>query len=234
MNKLLILKAFEKARKKKQEKGIKKPSLTDLAEELSNFIDETEGFKLGERSFRDYYNDANKLIGKSNDISIKQLTVINGLCKYLEFDNYQKFAESIDKEKEKSRQDKIRILVKKNKAVIIAMSILIIGFIVYNSVTRQRWMIWEKDHYKEVKFDAEKYDLNQLKLYKEERINTFKKVSVICSKTKFFNEDGSVNVWYGKNKNKKLEYFTTLGLHPETGKTLKPITQYMIDKYICD
>ena len=31
-----------------------------------------------------------------------------------------------------------------------------------------------------------------------------------------------------------LQYFTALGLHPETGKTLKPITQYMIDKYICD
>jgi hypothetical protein len=50
----------------------------------------------------------------------------------------------------------------------------------------------------------------------------------------FFNEDGSVKLWYGKNKNKDLEYFTALGLHPETGKTLKPITQYMIDKYICN
>jgi hypothetical protein len=95
-------------------------------------------------------------------------------------------------------------------------------------------MIWQEDHYVEVEFDTEKHKLNQLKLYKEDRINLFKKLTPICDTTKFFNEDGSVNIWYGKNRNKKLEYFTALGLHPETGKTLKPITQYMIDKYICD
>ncbi|WP_431135335.1 hypothetical protein [Psychroserpens mesophilus] len=97
-----------------------------------------------------------------------------------------------------------------------------------------RWMIWQEDHYIEVGFDTEKYKLNQLKLYKEERIKNFKKTTPICDTTIFFNEDGSVNIWYGKNRGKELEYFTALGLHPETGKTLKPITQYMIDKYICD
>ena len=45
--------------------------------------------------------------------------------------------------------------------------------------------------------------------------------------------DGSERLWYGKNKNKELEYFTAFGKHPETGKTLKPITKYMIAKYIC-
>ena len=97
-----------------------------------------------------------------------------------------------------------------------------------------RWMVWQEDHYVEVEFDTEKHKVNQLKLYKEDRINLFKKIIPVCDSTKFFNEDGSVNIWYGKNRNKELEYFTALGLHPETGKTLKPITQYMIDKYICD
>ncbi|WP_435412704.1 hypothetical protein [Psychroserpens mesophilus] len=97
-----------------------------------------------------------------------------------------------------------------------------------------RWMVWQEDHYVEVEFDTEKHKVNQLKLYKEDRINLFKKITPVCDSTKFFNEDGSVNIWYGKNRNKELEYFTALGLHPETGKTLKPITQYMIDKYICD
>ena len=234
MNKILILKAFEKARIKMQAEGIKKPSQTDLSEELSNFIDENEGFKLGERSFRDYFNEAKKLAEKENDISIKQLKVINGLCKYLEFDDYQKFIESIDNNNEKSKSETIRGLVKKNKVVISILCLFVISFFIYNSITKQRWMIWQEDHYVEVKFDTEKYNLNQLKLYKEERISLFKKVSAICSKTKFFNKDGSVNIWYGKDKNKKLEYFTALGLHPETGKTLKPITQYMIDKHICN
>ena len=61
----------------------------------------------------------------------------------------------------------------------------------------------------------------------------FKKINPDCEYS-FFNNDGSVRVWYGKNVSKELEFFTDLGLHPETGKTLKPITQYMIDKYVCN
>jgi len=81
MNKILILKAFKKARIKKKNNGVKKPSQTDLSVELSDFIDKSEGFSLGERSYRDYYNDAKKLENEDEDISIKQLSVINGLCK---------------------------------------------------------------------------------------------------------------------------------------------------------
>lgn len=234
MNKILIIKAFEKARINKQAEGLKKPSQTDLSEELSNFIDENEGFKLGERSFRDYYNEANKLLEKESDISIKQLSVINGLCKYLEFDNYHTFSNSIAVDKKRSKLKTVKEILNSNKLVLIIISMLFIGVIIYNSATRQRWMVWQEDQYVEVEFDTEKYNLNQLKLYKEDRINLFTKVTPICDTTKFFNEDGSVNIWYGKNRNKNLEYFTALGLHPETGKTLKPITQYMIDKYICD
>lgn len=233
MNKILIIKAFEKARIKKQAEGLKKPSQTELSEELSNFIDENEGFKLGERSFRDYYNEANKLLGKESDISIKQLSVINGLCKYLDFDNYHTFLDSIEVDKNKSKVKTVKDLLNSNKVVLIIISMLFIGVLIYNSATRQRWMVWQEDHYVEVKFDPEKYDINQLKLYKEERIKFFKKVDVTCD-TLFFNKDNSVRFWYGKNNSKKLEYFSALGLHPETGKTLKPITQYMIDKYICD
>jgi len=42
-----------------------------------------------------------------------------------------------------------------------------------------------------------------------------------------------VKIWYGRNIKKELEFFTSLGLHPETGKTLDPITDYMIKKYAC-
>lgn len=45
-----------------------------------------------------------------------------------------------------------------------------------------------------------------------------------------------VEVKFGTDKHimGKLEYFTSLGLHQETGKTLKTITKYMINEYICD
>ncbi len=117
---------------------------------------------------------------------------------------------------------------------IIGMSVLTVIVIttIYILNNKTRWMIWQNTEYVEVKFDTKKYHLNQLKLYKSERIKYFKKITVDCNSL-FFNSDGTVKIWYGKNNKKELEYFTALGLHPETGKTLKPITKYMINKYIC-
>jgi len=94
-------------------------------------------------------------------------------------------------------------------------------------------MIWDSTGYKEVHFDKEKYSLNQLKLYDENSINNFHKITPSCD-TVFFNQDTTVRLWYGKNTDGNLEYFTSLGLHPQTNKTLKPITPYMIKKYICN
>lgn len=98
--------------------------------------------------------------------------------------------------------------------------------------SKPNWMVWKKDHYVEVNFNLNKYDLNQLKLYKEDRILNFKQITPDCN-TRFFNTNGHENLWYGKNKNGELEYFTDLGLHPETEKTLKKITKHIITKYIC-
>jgi hypothetical protein len=233
MNKILIIKAIEKAKTKKRKEGKTKPSLTDSSEELSNYIEDNEGFQLNERTYRDYYNEAKKLEGKDEDINIKQLSVINGLCSYLEFDSYQDFTKSLKDVGKKSIFEQIKIIIKKNKVVISILLIIIIGIVSYNYITRQRWMVWDENQYIEVKFDLDRYDVNQIKIYKDDRIDFFKKVITDCN-TNFFSEDGTVQIWYGKNKNKELEYFTSFGLHPETGITLKPITQYMISKYICN
>jgi hypothetical protein len=100
-------------------------------------------------------------------------------------------------------------------------------------VGKQRWMIWNNNQYVEVSFDVEKYGLSNLKLYKYERIKNFKEVKPDCNYT-FFKLDGSENLWYQKSTDGELEFFTSFGLHPETGKTLKKITPYMIRKYICE
>ncbi|GGK16683.1 hypothetical protein GCM10007962_08710 [Yeosuana aromativorans] len=61
-------------------------------------------------------------------------------------------------------------------------------------------MVWQDDHYLEVSFDAKKYNLRQLKLYNSDCIKNFKKITPNCD-TKFFNEGGTENLWYGKNNN---------------------------------
>lgn len=233
MNKILICKAIEAAKIQKKNEGKKRPSLTEAAEELSNFVDEHEGFQLNERTYRDYYNDAVKLEDNDEDIAINQLKVVNGLCHYLGFENYQEFVASLETNTKDSLSEKIIGLIKTNKVLIGFLLAAVITLVTYNSITKQNWMVWQGDHYVEVEFDAEKYGLNQLKLYNEDRINAFKQIEADCD-TEFFDKDSRVRVWYGKNKNKELEYFTSLGLHPETGKSLKPITNYMIEKYICE
>ena len=129
--------------------------------------------------------------------------------------------------------DRLKVLIINNKMIASLIVITIITFFLMISINRQRWMVWQEDHYVEVKLDTDKYPLRKLKLYKEERIKDFKRVNTDC-KTVFFNERGEVSIWHGKNSTKKLEYFTSFGLHPETGKTLRPITKYMIKKYICE
>lgn len=94
-------------------------------------------------------------------------------------------------------------------------------------------MVWQESNYIEVDFDAEKFQQNAYKLYNEELLTHFKKVAPNCE-TIYFNVDESENIWYGKSKTGEIECFTLYGKHPETGKTLKPITKYMINKYFCE
>ena len=234
MNKILVLRAFDKAEEELFEKGILKPSLTQIATELSQYIEEQKKFTLGERSLRIYRGDAIKLEKEEKDINIKQLVVVNALCEYLGFDNYPSFVQNLGTNNIKTTQipsiEKMSISL---KIAIVISALLILSFFIYNYTHRQRWMYWEGNHYTEINFDSKKYADGQIKLYNEENILHLKKVEVNCD-TIFFNADKSVKFWYGRNKSKELEYFTYPGLHPQTGKTLRPITNYMINKWICE
>ena len=94
-------------------------------------------------------------------------------------------------------------------------------------------MVWAKNHYEAVEYDKVK-DTAEVIPYNQEVLDNFKKITV-CDTTTFFKNEDIDNplVWYGKAPDKKEhEYFNQPGLHPETGKTLKPITKYIIGKYI--
>jgi len=43
---------------------------------------------------------------------------------------------------------------------------------------------------------------------------------------------GKPCVWYGKSFDGSYDCFTAPGLHPETGKKLKPITEYIVKKHL--
>ncbi|WP_242156379.1 hypothetical protein [Aestuariivivens sediminis] len=222
MHKNLIIDAFEKARHDLVKEGHNKPSKVAISEKLSDYISEHTKTELGERRFRDYYDHALELNSdKGKDIKIQQYEIVSGLCNYLGYGNYEDY-----KSNKKKRSYKIFFYI----AGIIG--ILVLSLALFNSESNC-WMEWKDDHYEIIDFDTQKFNDGTLKLCKEDRLEHFKKVNVGCS-TSFFDLKGHVKIWYGKNRHKELEYFSAYGLHPETGKTLKPITEYMIKTHICE
>lgn len=238
MHNKLIRQSFERALQTEEERGTINPSKSRLATMLSDYIEENENFQFGERRLRDYYND----VLAETQVEIKQPAVLNGLSSFLGYNNYQDFVlrftadkkdpVSLEPQKKVAETLRIKTFVKHHKIslAIAAISVVIILFLMASK--EQRWMNWDGNKYVETSFDAEKLKVGALKIYKEDRVASFTLLEPQCD-TQFFNADGSVRVWYSKNKNGRLDFFSDHGLHPITGKTLKPITKYIIDKYIC-
>ena len=93
-------------------------------------------------------------------------------------------------------------------------------------------MVWQKKQYVAVDCNDVKQGFvgSNIQPINQQYIKNFKKIEVTNS-TVFF-KNGQPCVWYGKSFDGKHEFFSSFGLHPETGKTLKPISQYIIKKYI--
>ncbi|AYN04953.1 hypothetical protein [Flavobacterium sp. 140616W15] len=115
-----------------------------------------------------------------------------------------------------------------------SLIIFMAGLVVWNLYNVRDCMVWNEDHYEAVSCDEVPNSMSLLEpivLKKEDGIIlNFKKIKV-CDTTSFF-KMGKPCVWYGKCFDGNYEYFTAPGLHPETEKTLKPITQYIIDRHI--
>ena len=255
MKEILFKKLFEKA--ENQSGNIRKHGISKY---LENVFTDDLGYGTNEVTFVRYYK---KYIEGNNDITNNPSTeLLNKIAEYIGYKNYEDFIAktpvednlgTLDLEKGLKPIEDIKlkkVAIKKNLSslkrqeiepkkslkkhqVLILVSLLIIFISVgFFYINQQRWMVWNGDHYIEVELNIKKYGIDQLKPYKEERIKYFKKIEPTCD-VKYFDESGKVNIWYGKNRKGELEIFTSLGLHPETGKTLKPITKYMIQKYFC-
>ena len=61
-------------------------------------------------------------------------------------------------------------------------------------------------------------------------LKEFKKIEVDTNYT-FFDDDAEAIVWYNKTGG-KVEFFTKPGRHPTNNKTLKPVTQEIVRKYV--
>ena len=86
-------------------------------------------------------------------------------------------------------------------------------------------MYWNNEEYVPVYCD-ETVPNHHVEQRKEDLMN-LKKIT----RTDTLNIDNSIGkVWYDKTNN-KVEFFTYYGVNPETGKTLKKVTKYILEKY---
>jgi len=97
---------------------------------------------------------------------------------------------------------------------------------IIQEIKTKQCMYWDTDHYEAV-FCNEKTNGNPIVALNEELILLFRKIN---SPDTLTIENAIGKVWYDKT-NKKIEFFTHYGIHPVNGKTLKPISKYILEKY---
>lgn len=113
-------------------------------------------------------------------------------------------------------------------AVIIGISL----FLNFRNWTTKDCMIWNGEKYEAVDCSETMNSFAETTLPKDDKlIKDFRKLKV-DNKTSFFDAKGNPKVWYVKNPNGTLHFFNQPGLHPETGKTLRPISRYIIQEYV--
>jgi hypothetical protein len=128
-------------------------------------------------------------------------------------------------------EKKQRFIFQKQQLILaVLLTILLSGF-GYRLFPKKECLQWQKDHYEMVVCESKGVAIVNLysKLPLNENILNFRKIEV-CDTTTFFRHNKPV-LWYCRNGN-HLDFFNGPGFHPENEKALRPITQYMIDKYV--
>lgn len=134
-----------------------------------------------------------------------------------------------------NRIDKSKTEKRKQKTIWTAIGILVLFSVVYTFkdlfFPEKECMQWQNDHYEAIDCPDKNLGIGKFKFIEvlNENVLTLKKMK-INKNTIFFKNDKPV-VWYCK-RNGNVEFFNSFGYHPETGKPLKPVTHYIINKYV--
>lgn len=208
-----------KAAFKKAKSETEKDSINANAEFLSEYIFEKFKYSISTKSLTRYCKGESSPNQKTKDY----------LAQYLGYDNYDTYVKG---NSDSSPKDEL-IAKRKNdlfsrKSLIVIISLIVVvatsSFLGYMG-GQEECMVWNNDHY--VMTEC-KGSINERKFIPH-IYNNLKRIEV--SDTTTFFRNGEVQIWYDKS-NGRLEFFTSPGIHPVNEKTLKPITNYMIEKYV--
>ena len=124
----------------------------------------------------------------------------------------------------------VKSILNRHKKVLTKVALLCsLGIGVVTLLPKKECMQWNTNHYEVVDCSTESSGFLDPRIpINKDRLD-LKKLDPKTIKNYF--ENGQPRVWYAKIDD-KIELFNQPGLHPTTGKTLKPITQYIINKYL--
>jgi hypothetical protein len=198
--------------------------------------------------FRPIKNLLEGSIGNPTTINLELTAVLISLKKrpYKNFSKGlepEKRLEVLDKETSSQTFDEksITIVPKKNNFKkrlyggigLVAISVFGIISNNYNSKKELQCMQWQIDHYEKVDCEMKNalgaMSISQVEVMDESVID-LKKIEV-SPETTFFIKNKAV-IYYCKVNDSILEYYNAPGFHPVLEKPLKPITKYIIKKYI--
>ncbi|MBP4140121.1 hypothetical protein [Flavobacterium geliluteum] len=123
-------------------------------------------------------------------------------------------------------------LLKKSKGTIISVALIfcLISAVIYFAFFKKDCMQWSGDHYERVDCNLKVegfVQLNSVEPFDESKFE-LKKINLSDTTTCFKN--GEALIWYAKTAN-GVDFFNTHGRHPENDNPLRPVTQYILNKY---
>lgn len=134
----------------------------------------------------------------------------------------------LDKPTDKSPSERFNKKLKLTIAGI--MVVFCLGFIIsYYFYPKKQCMQWSGDHYEKVDCELNVNGIMTSVLEPFDEIKFELKKVTVCDTTTCF-KNGKPIIWYAKTGD-AADFFNTHGIHPENEKALRPVTQYIFNKY---
>lgn len=154
--------------------------------------------------------------------------------------------ESISKEYQKEKPQDLIVLPDSNKGkrndievsptfpkyIAPMLVACLIGLIIFLALPKKECMQWTGDHYELVDCNFKQEGLimaNPVELLDESLVD-LKKIKV-CDTTVYFDKNENAIIWYAK-RGDSVDFFNGHGRHPLNNSPLKPVTKYILDKYV--
>lgn len=176
--------------------------------------------------------------GKSEDEIMEELKLNNNYIdeeENIDVENVDE--ENVDEEEIKEKGQNLPTIPKKTrikeKFKFITIGVLIVfglGFIISRyAFPKKQCMQWSNDHYEKVDCDLSANGLIPFTIEPFDEIKFELKKVKVCDTTTCF-KNGKPIIWYAKTGD-AADFFNTHGIHPENEKALRPVTQYIFNKY---